>query len=151
MKKTSIRLTVWLALSLPVFWPSLSSADTAGLVSMLVNKLNVTETQAAGGAGAIFSAAKSKMTPDDFTKVSKALPGIDALMAAAPSSGGANGLSSVLGGFSGSAGQLADLAGAFGKLGLESTMVGKYVDIILQYADSEAGQAVKTLLEKALR
>ena len=46
---------------------------------------------------------------------------------------------------------LASLAGGFKKLGLESDMVGKFVPIVVSFVQSRGGDAVKGLLEKALK
>jgi len=47
-----------------------------GLVGKLCQQLNVTPEQAAGGAGAIFALAKSRLNPADFSKVAPAVPGM---------------------------------------------------------------------------
>jgi hypothetical protein len=120
-----------------------------------MNTLNVSEDQAKGGAGAVFSAAETNMSPQEFSTVSKALPGIESLMAAAPmigKMGGSSlgGASSMLGGLSGSAGAMTGLVQVFSQLGLGSGMVAKFTDIILQFAGSEGGQEVMNLLKNAL-
>jgi len=48
-------------------------------------------------------------------------------------------------------GNLASLAGGFSKLGLDSGMIGKFIPIILSFAQSKGGDVVKKLLEKALK
>ena len=161
---TAKLLPVILLVGLTVFAADVS-ADTSSLISSLMNTLNVSEDQARWKpaadswsileAGAVFSAAKNNMTPQDFSTVSKALPGIDSLIAAAPaigSSGGSSlgGVSSMLGKVAGSTDTMAGLVQAFSQLGLGSDMVGKYTDIILQFADSQAGQSVVNLLKNAL-
>ena len=141
---------------------AIASADMSQLISTLMNNLDVNKAQATGGAGAVFASAKDKMNPADFLKVSDALPGIDDLIAAAPKSSGASGsattgISSMVGGLPGSKsttaqslGGLSNLTDAFSQLGLNSDMVGKYVDTILQYANSEGGKEVMNLLKNAL-
>lgn len=54
------------------------------LVKGLAKELKSTPEQAAGAAGLIFGIAKSLLKPDDFAAMSKAVPGMDALLAAAP-------------------------------------------------------------------
>jgi hypothetical protein len=130
-------------------------ADTSQLISMLVNGLGVTQEQATGGAGAIFSQAKQNLSPGDFMKVSNALPGIDSLINAAPTGSGltgslAKGASSMLGGSSGTVQGLASLADSFSSLGLNSDMIGKFTDIVLKYADQVGGKEIMSLLQSAL-
>ncbi|MGD8887373.1 MAG: DUF2780 domain-containing protein [Desulfobacterales bacterium] len=132
-----------------------STAAMSDLISMLMTDNNVTEDQATAGAGAVFGSAKEKMSPMDFAKVSDALPGIDSLISAVPNfskkgNSVTGGVSSLLGGAAGSAGSLAGLADTFSNLGMDSNMVGKFVDTILQFTNSEAGAEIANLLKSAL-
>lgn len=127
------------------------SADTSKLIGSLVDTLGVNEDQATGGAGAVFKQAKNNMSAGDFSQLLEAVPGIDSLIAKAPEGGGLAGkASSLLGGSSGSASGMAGLADSFGKLGLAPDMVNKYVDVILNFVQSEAGQQTMGLLKNAL-
>ena len=54
------------------------------LVNGLAKELGSTPEQAAGVAGVFFSLAKSLVKPEDFSAMSKAVPGMDALLAATP-------------------------------------------------------------------
>ena len=54
------------------------------LVGRLTKELSVTPEQATGGAGALFGLAKTRLKPDEFGQVSKAVPGMDGLLQAAP-------------------------------------------------------------------
>lgn len=117
------------------------------LVDLLTKNLGVSETQAQGGAGLLFKLAKEKLSGGDFGKVAAAVPGVDKLIGAAPSAGVLGGLGKMFGG----AGGLASLAGGFTKLGLDSGMIGKFVPIILSFVQSKGGDAVKGILEKALK
>lgn len=51
----------------------------------------------------------------------------------------------------GGVGGLANLAGGFSKLGLDSGMIGKFVPIILSFVQSKGGDAIKGILEKVLK
>jgi hypothetical protein len=128
---------------------------TMELVDQLVKNLGVSEEAAKGGSGLIFNMVKDKLGTGDFGKVAGALPGITDLMKAAPASGGVLGgigkLASGLGGGAGQLGNLASLAGGFSKLGLDSGMIGKFIPIILAFAQSKGGDVVKSLLQKALK
>jgi len=162
MKATLVKLILIAGFIWHISMPTSASADMSQLISMLMSNLNVSSDQATGGAGAVFGAAKNNMSPQDFSKVSDGLPGINDLIAAASKMGGSggsgkSGISSMLGGLAGSKGSaakslggLSSLADTFSQLGLGSDMVGKYVDTILQFAESEGGQDVMNLLKNAL-
>ena len=79
-----------------------SSAAQASpeLVGLLSKEIGATPEQAAGAAGSLFGVAKSRLNADDFSQVSKAVPGMDALLKAAPAAG------------SGAAGALSQMAGS---------------------------------------
>src|SRR5262245_58583966 len=57
------------------------------LIGALSKELNSTPEQAAGAAGALFGVAKSRLKPNEFSQVSKAVPGMAALLGAAPAMG----------------------------------------------------------------
>ena len=128
------------------------------LTDNLVQQLGVTPAQATGGAGSLFSTARQGMSPADFAQVSKAVPGMDQYLAAAPSQAapslGTAGLMSAAGsalGGSGSAlGTAASLAGSFQSLGLNSGMVSQFIPIVLQYVNTTGGSSTMGLLKSAL-
>src|SRR5436853_64026 len=62
-----------------------SKTASPSLVGELTKQLSVTPKQAAGGAGALFGFAKTRLSPTDFSKVSAAVPGMSGLLKAAPS------------------------------------------------------------------
>lgn len=132
------------------------------LIQQLVSSLGVNEGQAKGGAGLLFKMAKEKLGDGDFEQISSRLPGVSDLMGAAPdpSSGGGGvmgaigGIASSLGGSAGSLGSLgslASLAGGFSQLGLDSSMVGKFVPEVLSFAQNQGGDVIKGLLEKVMK
>jgi hypothetical protein len=120
------------------------------LTDQLTSNLGVNESQAKGGAGLLLKLAKDKLSGGDFSRVSAAVPGIDGLIGAAPSGGGAlGGLGEVFGG--GGLGSLAGLAGGFANLGLDAGMIGKFIPIVLSFVQSKGGDQVKGILEKVLK
>lgn len=129
-------------------------AGETSLVTILMEALGVTNAQAAGGAGALFNLAETKLSAEDFGKVAAAVPEMDQLKRAAPASAGLGdmlgGVSSAFGGGGGTAGGLASLAGSFSKLGLDPAMVDQFVPVILDYVETNGGAAVKSLLQSAL-
>ena len=125
------------------------------MVNMLTEKLGVSNEQATGGAGAVLGYAKNKLSPDDYAKVSKAMPESDSLIKSAPKDDGMSNklgsMTSSMTGGSESAGGLGSLAGSFGKLGLSPDMVGKFVPIITEYANTQGGSGISGLLGSVLK
>jgi hypothetical protein len=150
--RTSILLKVALVICIGVF--SISGpvfADTSKLIGSLTDLLGVNKEQATGGAGAVFREAKNNMSAGDYSQLLSAIPGIDSLIQAAPQvSGLAGKATSLFGGSSGSIQGLSALTDSFAKLGLSPEMVNKYVDVVLDFVQSEAGQQAMTMLKSAL-
>ena len=97
-------------------------------------------TQTAGAAGSIFGLAKSRLSPEDFSKVASAVPGMDGLLAAAPAVSGevpAKGLDS--------------LTSSFTKLGLSPDMVSKAIPAVIGYVSKSGGKNVGKLLKGVLK
>ena len=129
------------------------------LVQHLVKTLGVEEEQARGGAGLIMQLAKEKLDDQEFAQVSQALPGIDTLIPASPAkqSGGLMGaLGNLTGGMSSGGGvvsnvsNMATLAAGFSKLGMDPTMISKFMPTILSFAQTKAGGQVVGLLSKVM-
>jgi hypothetical protein len=124
------------------------------LVGALSKEIGATPEQAAGAAGALFGVAKSRLNADEFSQLTKAVPGMDALLAAAPSASAASGGIAALpqaAGTTGSAGGLATAASAFSKLGLKPDMVGKAVPVLTSFVSKSGGADVGRLLANALK
>lgn len=117
------------------------------LVGALSKELGATPEQAAGAAGALFGVAKSRLKADDFSQVSKAVPGMDALLKAAPAVGTSGALSQA----AGAAGGMAAAASAFSKLGLKPDMVAKAVPVLTSFVNKSGGAGVGSLLAGALK
>lgn len=113
------------------------------LVSALSKEIGGSPEQAAGAAGALFGLAKSRMKPEEFGQVSKAVPGMDLLLGAAPALGGGGALAQV--------GGLASMASAFSKLGLKPEMVAKAIPILTQFVSKSGGANLGSLLAGALK
>lgn len=133
---------------------STAAAASPELIGQLTNQLSITPTQAAGGAGALFNLAKSRLSAQDFTKVAGVVPGMGSLLKAAPSSDSSSAsstLSSLGGSLPGGMGALASTAGAFEKLGLSPGMAGKFVPILTEFVQAKGGSGVASLLSGALK
>ncbi|MEE9354646.1 MAG: DUF2780 domain-containing protein [Methylococcaceae bacterium] len=137
-----------------------SSGKSAGMASKvgqlsltdnLVNQLGVSETQAQGGAGAIMKYAKNRLSPSEFSGVSAAVPGMDGLLGAVPSSSGIGGKAlSAATGSTGGLGGTAELASTFQDLDLSPDMVGKFVPVISNYVKTAGGDSTAAILQSAL-
>jgi hypothetical protein len=62
------------------------------LVGALSKEIGASPEQAAGAAGALFGVAKSRLKTAEFSQVSQAIPGMNALLKAAPSTEAAAGI-----------------------------------------------------------
>ena len=126
------------------------------LIGALTKEIGATPTQASGAAGALFGLAKTRLKPEEFAKVAGAVPGMDALLAAAPAvagtagSGAAGALAKATGGAS-ALGGLASVAPAFEKLGLKPEMAMKAVPVLTNYVTQSGGAEVASLLAGALK
>jgi len=121
------------------------------LVGQLTKGLSVTPQQATGGAGALFSVAKSRLSPADFNKIAAVVPGMGSFLKAAPSTGGGSALSGLTGSLPANVSGLTSAATAFQKLGLSPDMVGKFVPIVTSFVQSKGGANVASLLSGALK
>jgi hypothetical protein len=159
------RLAIACVVLLPSITPSGAAAQTTAaataaaqaspqLVSALSKELGATPEQAAGAAGSLFGIAKSRLKADEFSQVSKAVPGMDALLKAAPSTGGGGALGGVTGALSSLGGSSSGLAGAidaFSKLGLKPEMVAKAIPILTSFVSKSGGANVGSLLAGVLK
>ena len=127
------------------------AADEGSLVSTLAKQLNISEDQAAGGAGAIFSYAQGALSKDDYGKVANAVPEAADLVKKAPATDTATSVAgSALGKAGGTAAGLAGLGSSFEKLGLSSDMVGKFTPIVVDYVDKKGGAGVGDIMRGVL-
>ena len=151
--KTKLLVKVLAVISLLMFGVAGSaSADVSKLVGQLVDLFGVTQSQAEGGAGAIFNQAKNNMSTSDYSQLLNAIPGIDSLIKAAPETGGglAGKAASMFGSSSGGIQGLSALTDSFTKLGMSPDLVSKFTDVILEFVQSESGQQTMALLKNAL-
>ena len=123
------------------------------LVGELSKEIGSTPEQAAGAAGALFSVAKSRLKPEEFSQIAKAVPGMNALLSAAPALEAAGGLGSLAKatGTSGSIAGLASAATAFSKLGLKPELVGKAIPVLTSFVTKSGGANVGSLLAGVLK
>jgi len=116
------------------------------LVSALTKELKVTPEQATGGAGSLFSLAKTRLKPEEFAKVSAAVPGMDGLLKAAPKQE-----NSMMSAIPGKSSGLASVANQFKALGLTPDMASKLVPILTKFVGGKGGADVANLLAGVLK
>jgi hypothetical protein len=139
------------------------------LVKALAKELDSTPEQAAGAAGVIFAVAKVLLPPEDFGEVAKAVPGMDALLAAVPkdepgttgapaaspgstftpgfaSSSPSTPAASTPGVTMAASGGMASVFGGLSKLGIKPEMIAKAVPFLSGYLKKNGGKAVGAVL-----
>lgn len=135
-----------------------ATATAMALIPTLTKSLGVTEAQATGGMGSIFQAAKGLMSGTDFTTLSKAIPKMDSLLAAAPAvSSAKKGSGDLLGGAVDAASKYSantkvgkQLLSQFKSLGLSPDMISKFSDVAMGYLKKGEMPQTADLLSSAL-
>jgi hypothetical protein len=144
---------------------ALSNAAKASpeLADGLARELGSTPEQAAGAAGVLFGIAKSLLKPEDFDRVAKAVPGMDALLAAVPAGVLDSGVPAALPGsifspgFASSSSAapgltmaapdgMASAVSGFSKLGIKPDMIVKAIPFLSEYLKKYGGAALGSVL-----
>jgi hypothetical protein len=127
------------------------------LIPQLTQQLGVSDTQAEGGMGALFEAAQSQLSSDEFSLLGQGVPDMSSLLAAAPSLAPKSGTSNItgalsnLGGIASSIGGLGKLTQQFEALGLSTEMIGQFATIAIDYfSSSSSEEGTGALLQKGL-
>lgn len=127
--------------------------QSGGLVDLLMKKTGVSQTQAVGGAGALFQMAKSKMPSETFSRLEQSVPGIQELLGGVPVAqqpdalGGLSGrLSTITGGAGETVGSAVALASAFQQQGMSPQMVQQFIPIVVDFVKERGGEVVANSL-----
>jgi hypothetical protein len=129
---------------------ALAKTPNPELVGALAKELGSTPEQATGAAGSLFSLAKSRLKPEEWTKVAGAVPGMDGLLKAVPA-GAIGTTGAAASGAAAAAGGLAGATSAFQKLGLKPDMVAKAIPVLTSFVGKTGGADVASLLAGALK
>ncbi|WP_448111681.1 DUF2780 domain-containing protein [Pseudomonas lini] len=133
-----------------------AAPKAAGLLNTLGSQLDITPEQAVGGAGAMLGLARNQLSGEDFSELSKNVPGLSQI-AGNSAIGGLNGLGGLLGagsdknalldGLLGNVKDTNDLNNAFSALGMDTGMIGLFAPVILQYLGQQgvAGSLLQNL------
>ncbi|HMQ67734.1 MAG TPA: DUF2780 domain-containing protein [Ignavibacteria bacterium] len=112
----------------------------SGMVNQLSKELGMTKDQTEAGLGAIMMLSKDKLSPDDFSKLSKGIPGgTSSLISEATK----------LGVVPGSVSSTADIIQVLTKLGVSPVQAAKFTGSVLKFAGSLGGSTLG-LLSKVL-
>lgn len=121
-----------------------STTEQSSLLNLLTSNLGVSNSQAVGGASAILTKAATNMSQADVSSLTSAIPSISSLISSTVSSqSGQNMLGSLVSSTS--------LGSQFSALGMDSSMVGKFIPIILQFINTEAGSTIMKSVQSALK
>ncbi|DAB34060.1 MAG TPA: hypothetical protein CFH82_07350 [Sulfurospirillum sp. UBA12182] len=121
-----------------------STTEQSSLLNLLTSNLGVSNSQAVGGASAILTKAATNMSQADVSSLTSAIPSISSLISSTVSSqSGQNMLGSLVSSTS--------LGSQFSALGMDSSMVGKFIPIILQFINTEAGSTIMNSVQSALK
>jgi len=138
---------------------TLEQTASPELVGRLVSELGLKPGQAEGAAGTLFGVAKGRLSPADFGKVANAVPNMDGLLKAAPSTQAATGdakasatdLLAKVGGSAGGIGTMAAAAETLSKLGIKPETIAKLAPTLVKAVESKGGAEIGSLLAGALK
>ncbi len=128
------------------------ATQSADLVSSVMS-LGLSQTQAEGGLGSLFSLAKTTLGNDSFSSIADAVPNMDGLLSAAPkidSNSGLTGLLSKTGDLGSAFQGGAQVYDSFEKLGISKELAQPMIEIVKGYLDSYAGDGTSDLLMQGL-
>lgn len=128
------------------------------LLPLLSQTLNISDTQATGGLGALLKAAQSLMSGADFSTLASAIPNADKLLALAPTlaqnaGAPASVMDSALNAaaeHSGTVKAASQLVGQFKELGLGPEMIPKFTAATNTYLQENNKTAASDLLMQSL-
>jgi len=121
-----------------------------GLIGMLTSQLGITDTQASGGVGSILNYAKGSLSNDDYSTLEKAIPDASSMISTvAKSDDSSSALGSIAGSLAGndsSTSGLMSLASNFSSLDMDTSMISKFVPIIINYLQSSNSGGAANIL-----
>jgi hypothetical protein len=132
----------------------LSFQATAGdddLISLITEELDVSASEARGGAGAIFAYAEDNLDDYDFDRIAEGIPDMDSLLDAAPEVDGDSVMgraSDVLGGvFGGAMGGRSYLIESFDELDIDRDLINDFLSVVYDYVEDVSGERAMEELE----
>jgi hypothetical protein len=133
----------------------LSFQATAGdddLVSLITDDLDISSSEARGGAGAIFAYAKDNLDDYEFDRIAEGVPDMDSFLDAAPEVDDDSGMgrtSEVLGNvFGGAMGGRAYLVESFDQLDIDRDLINDFLSVVYDYVEEVSGERAMEDLEE---
>ncbi len=132
--------------------PKPDMVTPVGLTTTVTRELGISEVQANAAIGSILGQAKTKLSPEDFTKLSSAIPGADSYLSAASAAGvgpvasGAP-VDSATAGAAGAASNMDVLNADLAKLQIPPESAEKLVPVVTEYVNQVGGPKVAGLLK----
>ncbi len=117
------------------------SKKSGGLISVLTGSLGVTPQQAAGGTAALLQAASKSMPSSNYSELLKSVPGLSSI---------SESKSDMLGDAISMLGGNDSVLAAFKALGMDNSMIGRFIPLILDYAGKYATKENMSLFKSAL-
>lgn len=108
-----------------------NTSSALGLTNQVSKNLGLTKDQTEAGIGAMMMLSKDKLSADDFSKLTKDIPGASGLMNKAES----------LGVIPGSISNTADILKLLNKLGISPVTAAKFIPAVLGAAKTLSGGA----------
>ncbi|OBT16733.1 hypothetical protein A9264_10700 [Vibrio sp. UCD-FRSSP16_10] len=105
----------------------LNTAQSTPLTDMISSQLDVSPTQAAGGAGALLSLAQTQLSDENSSELSSLIPGLNNFT-------GSTGLTSMIT-------NMDSVKSTFEGLGIDPALVTQFAPVILQYLTSEGASS----------
>lgn len=138
--------------------PSTSRIETGlQLLPLLTQSLGVDGTQASGGMGSVLQAAQTLMANNEFAAITKAIPGAETMMKAAPVvkevTGGGGMMQNAMtmaSKYSPEAKAGADLVSQFKTLGMGADMIPKFTEVGSSYLQRSGHPELGMLLSSVL-
>jgi hypothetical protein len=124
----------------------------AGLTSTVTRELGISEVQANAAIGSILGQAQSQLSPEDFTKLSSAIPGADSYLSAAsaagvgPAAAGAS-VDSATAGAADPEANMNQLNADLLKLQIPTESAEKLVPVVTEYVNQVGGPKIAGLLK----
>ena len=132
----------------------LSFQATAGdddLVSLITDELDVSSSEARGGAGAIFAYAENNLDDYEFDRIAEGVPDMDSFLDAAPEVDDDSGMgraSEVLNVFGGAMGGRTYLVESFDELDMDRDLINEFLSIVYDYVEDVSGERAMQELEE---
>lgn len=132
--------------------PKPDMVTPGGLTSTVTRELGISEVQANAAIGSILGQAQSQLSPEDFTKLSGAIPGADSYLSAAsaagvgPAAAGAS-VDSATAGAASAESNMDQLNADLLKLQIPTESAEKLVPVVTEYVNQVGGPKIAGLLK----